>query len=307
MKRDNTVILETTLPNLDLFKRGKVRDVYELGGNLVFIATDRISVFDVVVPTGIPFKGKVLTALSEFWFDKLSHITPSHFITSKIEDMGEGLTPFNDVLGRTIKDVLAGRTMLVKKTQALPVECVVRGYLAGSGYKEYRETGHIQDVELPVGLKQSEKLSEPIFTPATKAESGHDENIPVSRMIDLVGADVACQAIDKSMAIFKEAGEYALKRGIIIADAKFEWGLLGSELILIDEVFTPDSSRFWPLDAYSPGRPQPSFDKQYVRDYLESTGWDKTPPAPPLPVNVVEKTTEKYLEAYRLLTGKELA
>jgi phosphoribosylaminoimidazole-succinocarboxamide synthase len=196
--------------------------------------------------------------------------------------------------------------MLVKKTQPLPVECVVRGYLAGSGYKEYLEVGHIQDVELPAGLKQSEKLSEPIFTPATKAESGHDENIPVSRMIDLVGADVARQAIDKSMAIFKEAGEYALERGIIIADAKFEWGLLGGELILIDEVFTPDSSRFWPLESYSPGHPQPSFDKQYVRDYLESTGWDKTPPAPPLPDSVVEKTTEKYLEAYRLLTGKEL-
>lgn len=312
MKKDDTVVLETALPNLTLFKKGKVRDIYEYDGNLIFIATDRISVFDVVVPTGIPYKGKVLTALSEFWFKKLAHVTPSHFITSDIRKMGAAggrdaeLVPFGNVLGRTISDALRGRTMLVKKTRPMPVECVVRGYLAGSAFKEYEETGGIQDVKLPRGLRQSDKLPEPIFTPATKVESGHDLNIPMKRMIEMVGKEVAQEAVDKSIAIFVEAGRYALERGIIIADAKFEWGFLGKELILIDEVFTPDSSRFWPLDGYQPGRPQPSFDKQYVRDYLESTGWDKTPPAPPLPDEVVEKTTEKYLEAYRRLTGKDL-
>ncbi|MCQ4573998.1 MAG: phosphoribosylaminoimidazolesuccinocarboxamide synthase [Candidatus Brocadiales bacterium] len=307
MKRDDTVILETSLPGLTLFKKGKVRDVYELNGNLLFIATDRVSVFDVVIPTGIPYKGRVLTALSEFWFNKLAHITPSHFITSDIKEMGRGLELFGDVLGRTVSDVLEGRSMLVEKTQPLPVECVVRGYLAGSGLKEYRETGRIQDIELPAGLRESEKLSEPIFTPATKAETGHDENIPVSRMEDIVGIDVTREAIDKSMEIFVAGSEYALERGIILADAKFEWGFLNDRLILIDEVFTPDSSRFWPLEGYSPGRPQPSFDKQYVRDFLESTDWDKTPPAPPLPDEIVKKTTEKYLEAYTRLTGKSMS
>ncbi|MFQ5957105.1 MAG: phosphoribosylaminoimidazolesuccinocarboxamide synthase [Candidatus Brocadiales bacterium] len=298
MKRDDTVILETSLPNLSLFKRGKVRDIYEFNGNLLFVATDRISVFDVVLPTGIPYKGRVLTALSEFWFKRLSHITKSHFITSDIGEAGEVLTPFGNVL--------SGRSMLVKKTRPLPVECVVRGYLAGSALKEYRETGGIQDVELGQGLKESEKLSEPIFTPATKATSGHDLNIPVKRMIEMLGKDVSREVVDKSMAIFVEASTYALEKGIIIADAKFEWGFLDEKLILIDEVFTPDSSRFWPLEGYQPGRSQPSFDKQYVRDYLESTGWDKTPPAPPLPQEVVEKTSEKYLEAHRRLTGQDL-
>lgn len=306
MKKNDTVVLETSLPGLTLFKRGKVRDVYELGSDLLFIATDRISVFDVIVPTGIPYKGKVLNGLSEFWFGKLARITPSHFITSDLKKMDEGVTPFGSLIGSGIRDALQGRSMLVKKTQPLPVECVVRGYLAGSGYKEYKETGRIQDIKLPAGLRQSEKLSEPIFTPATKAKSGHDENIPISRMKDLVGGDVASEAIDKSMAIFAEASRYALERGIIIADAKFEWGFLGDELILIDEVFTPDSSRFWPVEDYRPGRAQPSYDKQYVRDFLESTSWDKTPPAPALPDEVVEKTTGKYLEAYRTLTGKPL-
>ncbi|MFQ5861742.1 MAG: phosphoribosylaminoimidazolesuccinocarboxamide synthase [Candidatus Brocadiales bacterium] len=298
MKRDDTVILETSLPSLSLFKRGKVRDIYEFGGKLLFVATDRISVFDVVLPTGIPYKGKVLTALSEFWFKKLSHITQSHFITSDIREIGEVLTPFGDVL--------SGRSMLVEKARPLPVECVVRGYLAGSALKEYRDTGGVQDVKLGQGLRQSEKLPEPIFTPATKATSGHDLNIPVERMIEMLGKDISQEIMGKSIAIFVEASMYALEKGIIIADAKFEWGFLDEKLILIDEVFTPDSSRFWPLEGYRPGRPQPSFDKQYVRDYLESTGWDKTPPAPPLPQEVVEKTSEKYLEAYRRLTGKDL-
>lgn len=298
MKRDDTAILETSLRNLSLFKRGKVRDIYEFDGELLFIATDRISVFDVVLPTGIPYKGKVLTTLSEFWFKRLSHITQSHFITADIKEMGEILTSFDDVL--------SGRSMLVKKTRPLPVECVVRGYLAGSALKEYQATGGVQDVKLDRGLKESEKLSEPIFTPATKATSGHDLNIPVERMVEMLGRNVSREIMDKSIAIFVEASTYALEKGIIIADAKFEWGFLGEKLILIDEVFTPDSSRFWPLEGYRPGRSQPSFDKQYVRDYLESTGWDKTPPAPPLPREVVEKTSEKYLEACRRLTGKDL-
>lgn len=298
VKRNDTVILETSFPGFSLFRRGKVRDIYELNGNLLFVATDRISVFDVVLPTGIPYKGRVLTALSEFWFKKLSHIAQSHFITSSIDEMGEALAPFGDVL--------SGRAMLVKKAQPLPVECVVRGYLAGSAFKEYQESGAIQDVKLPSGLRQSEKLPEPIFTPATKATSGHDENIPVRQMIDMLGKDVSREVIDKSIAIFAEASAHALEKGIIIADSKFEWGILEGQLILIDEVFTPDSSRFWPLDGYQPGRSQPSFDKQYVRDYLESTGWDKTPPAPALPPEVAEKTSEKYLEAYRRLTGKDL-
>lgn len=298
MVRNDSVVLETSLPGLTLFRKGKVRDIYELDGNLLFIATDRISVFDVVLPTGIPRKGQVLTALSEFWFKKLAHIVRSHFITSDIGEMGGALAAF--------RDQLSGRTMLVKKAQPLPVECVVRGYLAGSAFKEYRESGAVQDVKLPRGLRQAEKLSEPIFTPATKATSGHDEGIPIKRMIDMLGRDTTEQVIDKSIAIFTEASAHAQERGIIIADSKFEWGILDGQLILIDEVFTPDSSRFWPLDGYRPGGPQPSFDKQYVRDYLESTHWDKNPPAPPLPLEVVKRTSEKYLEAYRRLTGKEL-
>jgi phosphoribosylaminoimidazole-succinocarboxamide synthase len=298
MKPDPDALLETHLP-LPLLKRGKVRDIYELDNNLLIVATDRISVFDVVLPTTIPGKGKILTALSEFWFKKLEPLAPSHFITTEIKEMGKKVQAF--------ADLLLGRSMLVKRTDPLPVECVVRGYLAGSAWKEYESTGVCQDVKLPPGLTQSERLPEPIFTPATKATSGHDENIPLSRVEELVGKEVTKVIKEKSIALFREASTYATERGIIIADAKLEWGRFGDELILIDEAFTPDSSRFWPLEHYTPGQPQASFDKQYVRDFVEQVGWDKTPPAPFLPKEVVHKTLEKYLEAYRRLTGKELS
>ncbi len=297
MKTSYDVLLETHLP-LPLLKRGKVRDIYELENDLlIIVATDRISVFDVVLPTAIPQKGKILTALSEFWFKKLEPLVPSHFITTNIKEMGRKVLAF--------ADILQGRSMLVKKADPLPVECVVRGYLAGSAWKEYRSTGRYQDVELPPGLSESEKLPQPIFTPATKATSGHDENIPVSKVQEMLGEKITGEIMEKSIALFKEASTYALDRGIIIADAKMEWGRVGDKVILIDEVFTPDSSRFWPLENYTPGRPQVSFDKQYVRDFVERIGWDKTPPAPFLPKEVVQKTMEKYLEAYRRLTGTE--
>jgi phosphoribosylaminoimidazole-succinocarboxamide synthase len=292
-----TSLLETHLP-LPLLKRGKVRDIYELGPNLLIVATDRISVFDAVLPTAIPQKGKILTALSEFWFKKLAPLVPSHFITTDLKEMGASVQAF--------ADLLQGRSMLVKRADPLPVECVVRGYLAGSAWKEYESTGRYQDVALPPGLSQSERLPEPIFTPATKATSGHDENIPLSRVQEMVGKETTREIMEKSLTLFKEASSHALERGIIIADAKLEWGRCGGELILIDEAFTPDSSRFWPLEGYTPGRPQASFDKQYVRDFVEQVGWDKNPPAPFLPKEVVQKTLEKYLEAYRRLTGREL-
>ncbi|MFN3466275.1 MAG: phosphoribosylaminoimidazolesuccinocarboxamide synthase, partial [Candidatus Brocadiales bacterium] len=271
MKTGHDVLLETHLP-LPLLKRGKVRDIYELENNLLIVATDRISVFDVVLPTAIPNKGKILTALSEFWFKKLEPLASSHFITTDIKEMGKKVLAF--------ADILQGRSMLAKKADPLPVECVVRGYLAGSAWKEYESTGTYQDVKLPAGLSQSERLPEPIFTPATKATSGHDENIPIARVKEMVGEKVTEKIMEKSLALFKEASAHALGRGIIIADAKLEWGKLGQEVILIDEAFTPDSSRFWPLEDYAPGRPQISFDKQYVRDFVEQVGWDKTLPAP---------------------------
>lgn len=298
MKLARDVLLETHLP-LHLLKRGKVRDIYELGQNLLIVATDRISVFDVVLPTAIPQKGKILTVLSEFWFKKLAPLAPSHFITTDIKEMGEKVQVF--------ADILQGRAMLVKRAEPLPVECVVRGYLAGSAWKEYESTGRCQDVELPPGLRESERLPEPIFTPATKATTGHDENIPITRVQEMVGEKVTKEIREKSIILFKEASAYALARGIIIADAKLEWGRYGDKVILIDEVFTPDSSRFWPLEDYIPGRPQVSFDKQYVRGFVEKVGWDKNPPAPFLPREVVHKTLKKYLEAYRRLTGKELS
>lgn len=299
MQTNDNVLIETAFAHLPLFKRGKVRDIYQLDAHLLIVATDRISVFDVVLPTGIPKKGKVLTALSEFWFRQLAHLVPSHFVTTDITEMGNELAPY--------ADVLSGRSMMVRKAHPLPVECVVRSYLAGWAWKEYQNTGRLLEVTVPRGLRECEKLPKPVFTPATKAPSGHDLNIPLSQMTELIGEDISKEIIEKSLSLFKEASDYALRRGVIIADTKFEWGILEDSLILIDEIFTPDSSRFWPLEGYRPGRPQPSLDKQYIRDYLEATGWDKTPPGPSLPGEVVKKTTEKYLEVCRTLTGRNLS
>ena len=279
-------------------RRGKVRDVYDLGDALLIVATDRISAFDVIMPNGIPDKGKILTALSLFWFERFGDVE-NHVISADIGQYPGVLRPF----ARQIE----GRSMLVRKADVVPVECVARGYLAGSGWKEYRQTGTVCGVRLPPGLRQCDRLPEPIFTPATKAESGHDLNISFEEMRRHTGRADPEQMRDKTLAIYQRAADYALGRGVIIADTKFEFGLVeGDRLILIDEVLTPDSSRFWPADPYEPGRDQPSFDKQFVRNWLEAQPWDKTPPAPPLPDDVVEGTRRRYLEAYERLTGKAL-
>jgi len=287
--------METNLPGYALMARGKVRDIYDLGDQLLIVATDRLSAFDVVNPVGIPRKGEVLTALSAFWFRKVADLTPTHFLTDDVEGFGYGLEAH--------RDLLAGRSMLVLKTEPVRVECVVRGYLAGSAWREYQAGGVVCGVELPEGLIEAQRLPEPIFTPAIKAESGHDENITFEQASELIGPGLAATLRERSIALYRFAADYALERGIIIADTKFEWGIRDGQVLLIDEVFTPDSSRFWPLDGYEPGRSQPSFDKQPVRDWLESTGWDKTPPAPPLPPEVVEATTERYVEALERLTA----
>jgi len=289
------VVMKTNLSGYKLMARGKVRDIYDLGDHLLIVATDRLSAFDVVNPVGIPRKGEVLTALSAFWFRKVADLTPTHFLTDDVEEFGHGLEAH--------RDLLAGRSMLVLKTEPVRVECVVRGYLAGSAWREYQAGGAVCGVRLPEGLVEAQRLPEPIFTPAIKAESGHDENITFQRAAELIGEDLAATLRERSIALYRFAAEYALERGIIIADTKFEWGIRDGQVLLIDEVFTPDSSRFWPLDGYEPGRPQPSFDKQPVRDWLESTGWDKTPPAPPLPPEVVEATTRRYVEALERLTS----
>jgi phosphoribosylaminoimidazole-succinocarboxamide synthase len=292
-------IIETNLPDLELVSRGKVRDIYDLGADgLLIVATDRISAFDSVLATGIPDKGRVLTQLSLFWFDFLAKITPNHLISTDLAAVGHGL--------QAQAGVLAGRSMQVVRARPLPVECVVRGYLAGSGFKDYKATGRVCGVQLPTGMRSGEKLPEPIFSPATKAESGHDENISFERMCEVVGAETAQRVRDVSLRVYSLASEYAAKRGVIIADTKFEFGEHDGKVILIDEVLTPDSSRFWPADKWTPGKTQLSFDKQFVRDYLEACGWNKEPPAPELPDNVVAKTREKYLEAHKLLTGKDL-
>jgi phosphoribosylaminoimidazole-succinocarboxamide synthase len=278
--------------------RGKVRDIYELSDKLLIVATDRISAFDVVMSTGIPYKGIVLTRISRFWFDFLSNSVEHHLISDKVADFPE---PFCNH-----SEQLAGRSMLVKKVEVLPVECVVRGYLAGSGWKEYQQSGTICGQKLPAGLKQCEKLPELIFTPATKAERGtHDENISFERCVDIIGEEAAGYVRDKSIEIFEKAGQYAEGRGIILSDTKFEWGYLDDEIILIDEVLTPDSSRFWPADKYRPGRDQESFDKQFVRNYLESINFDKSGPGVELPEDITIKTSDKYIEAYERLTGKK--
>jgi phosphoribosylaminoimidazole-succinocarboxamide synthase len=295
----NSIVLETRLPGVKLSSRGKVRDIYEVDSDrLLIVATDRLSAFDVVMAEGIPDKGRVLTQLSRFWFELFADVIPSHFLTANITDYPPELQAFGGQL--------AGRSMLVKKAKPFPIECVVRGYLAGSGWDDYRRTGAVCGIRLPAGLSESVKLDVPIFTPATKAQEGHDENISWEETAARVGAKVAEQLRENSLALYEKAREYAEHRGILIADTKFEWGLYNDNIILIDEVLTPDSSRFWPKDGYAPGKAQPSFDKQFVRDYLVSVGWNKQPPPPPLPREVVEKTGEKYREAYRLLTGHTL-
>lgn len=300
MNKKTIPILTTNIPQLKLCNRGKVRDIYEINDTLLIIATDRISAFDVVLPNGIPYKGKVLTGLSEFWFKYTSDIIENHLITTQIEKMN------NDVIARQ-KDILQGRSMLVKKVVVIPVECIIRGYLAGSGWKEYQKTRSICGIKLPAGLKESDKLPEPIFTPSTKATTGHDENIPFSRVIDMVGKKLAEELKEKSMKIYLKASDYARDKGIIICDTKFEWGVTkDNKTILIDEALTPDSSRFWPQEGYEPGKPQHSYDKQFIRDYLESIYWDKKPPAPALPPDIIQRTSEKYLSAYKALTGKNL-
>jgi len=292
-------VQETNFPGLSLYARGKVRDIYSVDGNLLFVATDRISAFDHVLATGIPRKGQVLTQLSLFWFEFLKPLVRNHVLTAKVEEFPRALSSY--------ASVLRGRSMIVKRAQMVAVECVVRGYISGSAWKEYQTTGAVSGIKLPKGLKESEKLPEPIFTPATKAEQGlHDENIPYSEMEKKVGAELSRQLRDVSVKIYNAASEYAQQKGIIIADTKFEFGLNGQGILLADEVLTPDSSRFWPADTYRPGGAQLSFDKQYVRDYLESIRWNKQAPAPGLPADVAQKTSEKYVEAFRLLSGKEL-
>ena len=294
------VISTTEFKTLKLKGRGKVRDIYDLGDRLLIVATDRMSAFDVVMPNPIPDKGRILTQLSRFWFDLTKDLVPNHVLSTEVGDYPKECQPY--------QEMLRGRSMLVVKTEVLPVECVVRGYLSGSGWEEYQKTGEVCGIALPKGLRESSKLEEPIFTPATKAEIGlHDENIPFEKVEKTVGKDLARKVRSISLAIYKKARDFAEQRGILIADTKMEFGMRGEKLILIDELLTPDSSRFWPENEYQPGGPQKSFDKQFLRDYLLSIRWDKSPPAPQLPEEIVKKTREKYLEAYERLVGRPLA
>jgi phosphoribosylaminoimidazole-succinocarboxamide synthase len=293
------VLLRTDYPELELHASGKVRDVYNLDGDhLLFVATDRISAFDYVLATGIPHKGRVLTQISLFWFDFLTDIVPNHFVTADVNQYPAAI--------RSHADELRGRSMMVMRAEMFPVECVARGYLSGSGWKEYKATGAVCGIPLPAGMKESDQLPEPIFTPATKATTGHDINISFEQMCKLVDPELSRQLRDITLRIYKKAADYARQRGIIIADTKFEFGQTAKGITLADEVLTPDSSRFWPADTYQPGKVQDSYDKQYVRDYLEEIRWNKQPPAPALPQDVVLRTSEKYLGAYRQLTGREL-
>ena len=294
----NNVLLQTDFPELTLHARGKVRDLYSLNGQLLLVATDRISAFDYVLATGIPEKGRVLTQLSLFWFDFLRDTVKNHLVTADVNAYPATLKNYSNQL--------RGRSMLVKKAQMIDVECVVRGYLSGSGWKDYQKTGAVCGIKLSAGLHDSDKLPEPIFTPASKAVSGHDENISFEEMCKRTGKELAEQLRDLSIGIYQKAADYAAGRGIIIADTKFEFGHTGEGLVLADEVLTPDSSRFWPADKYQPGRAQESYDKQFVRDYLESIRWNKQPPAPALPDEVARKTSEKYMQAYKVLAGREL-
>jgi len=294
-----TPLLESSIPGLPLWRRGKVRDVYDLGDRLLIVATDRISAFDHVLPTGIPEKGAILTQLSVFWFETLADVVSSHLITADLEEFPDSL--------REHSEQLAGRSMIVTKTDPFPVECVVRGYLAGSGFKDYKRTGSVCGIALPEGLRESERLDPPIFTPATKADEGHDENISFEKMSEILDPEISRQLRDVSLEIYQRARDRAGERGLVLADTKFEFGRKDGRLVWIDEALTPDSSRFWPADGYAPGRSQPSFDKQYVRDYLESLGWDKSSAPPELPQDVVERTRDKYREAYQRITGRELS
>ncbi len=290
------VLRETQFAGLVPSARGKVRDIYDLGDQLLIVATDRLSAFDVILPTPIPDKGRVLTQLSLFWFNLLKDVVPNHVLSA-----ADFPSPFDK-----FADELVGRSMIVRKTQPLPIECVVRGYVSGSAWKDYRATGKICGIPPPAGLRESDRLPEPIFTPATKAATGHDENIPFEQAAAIIGKELAEKVRDVSLEIYRRAAAYAEPRGVILADTKFEFGLLNNGLIWIDEALTPDSSRFWPAAQYNPGGPQPSFDKQFVRDYLERIRWPKTPPGPELPVEVVAATRAKYREAFRILAGREL-
>jgi phosphoribosylaminoimidazole-succinocarboxamide synthase len=291
------VLLETNLA-LPLTARGKVRDLYDLGDALLLVATDRISAFDCILPTGIPCKGRVLTQMSVFWFEFLRDLTPSHLLTADVAAYPKQLDSY--------REVLAGRSMLVKKAEMVPVECVARGYLAGSGWKEYQADGKVCGIALPLGLRDGDRLPAPIFTPATKAQTGHDINVSFAHLANRIGSDLAARLRELTLSIYSRAVEYALQRGIILADTKLEFGFVDRELVLADEVLTPDSSRYWPADTYQPGGPQFSFDKQYVRDYLETVAWNKLPPAPALPPEVVQRTCDKYQDAYVRITERSL-
>jgi phosphoribosylaminoimidazole-succinocarboxamide synthase len=291
-------IIKTDLTGVKLHGRGKVRDIYDLGEHFLIVATDRLSAFDVVLPTPIPNKGKVLTQMSAFWFDRFKDVVPNHVVATDVGDYPKSLYPF--------RDQLEGRSMLVKKAKVFPVECVARGFLTGSGLKDYIKTGSVCGISLPPGLRDSNRLPEPIFTPATKAETGHDENISEEQAAKIIGPDTARQLKELTLTLYGRGVEYALTRGIIVCDTKFEFGLIDGKITIVDEMLTPDSSRFWPADQYSSGKPQPSFDKQFVRDYLERIKWNKQPPVPSLPDDVVMKTREKYIEAFRRLTGRDL-
>ena len=295
----NGVVLKTDFSGLTLINRGKVRDLYDLGDSLLIVSTDRLSAFDVVLPNGIPRKGEVLNKMALFWFSQVEDIMPNHIITADVNQFPPACLPY--------ADMLAGRSVVVKKAKPLPVECIVRGYISGSGWKDYQKTGTICGISLPAGMRESEVLPEPIFTPSTKAEVGdHDENINFDAVCATIGSAMAAEVRHLAIAVYLRARELAEKRGIIIADTKMEFGIFNNRIILIDELLTPDSSRFWPMDAYAPGRSQNSFDKQFVRDYLIDLDWNQKPPAPILPADIIEKTSERYIEAYRRLTGKEL-
>ena len=291
----NNTLLQLDLAGIPKVRSGKVREMFDLGDSLLMVASDRISAYDVVLPNGIPLKGEVLTMFSHFWFERVADLVPNHLLAKADEPLPQAVQSHAEQIGR--------RAMVVKKAQPLAIECVVRGYLAGSGWKEYQKQGTVCGISLPDGLDNSSKLPEPIFTPATKAEEGHDENISFEEAINIVGKDIAEQARELSIKIYNRGRDHAAEKGIIIADTKFEFGVFEGELILIDEVLTPDSSRFWPADLYAPGKSQPSFDKQFVRDYLETLDWNKTPPGPELPEDIVQKTSEKYIEAYTRVTG----
>ena len=290
--------MKTDLPGVKLHGRGKVRDIYDLGDHFLIVATDRLSAFDVVLPTPIPDKGKVLTQMSAFWFDRFKDVVPNHVVSTDVSKYPQNLHQF--------RDQLEGRSMLVKKAKVFPVECVARGFLTGSGLKDYNKTGSVCGIKLPPGLRDSDRLPEPIFTPATKAETGHDENISEEQAAKIIGQDTVVRLKELTLQLYSRGVEYAKTRGIIVCDTKFEFGLIDGKISIVDEMLTPDSSRFWPADQYSPGKPQPSFDKQFVRDYLEKIGWNKQPPAPELPDDIVNATSAKYVEALRLLTGRDL-